>query len=605
MKIDLVFLLKAIKENENIYIFRKEGKRTLRYFSRFFQLDSKAHTIIIDYPYVDGYTHKYLEAGDPISVVFHAAGFRFHFDTKVKEKVTFPTERGTIIPALKIEHPREILDGNRRSLFRAAVYLDKSVKVKYGILENEDMDEPGVLVVDHGQGGIEALMIDISESGTAVKVNRKINIAVGNRLKLVFSLEEQNEEEIEIEGVVRNIRDYPGSKIQVWGIEFIQDKTSQYKKALREIACYVMSRNQENISFFTVNQIVSENPYVQKIVDNEVTEDFLKMLLEKQLPLTEEEYLESLVYVVKIEKFKTRAASQLLMIPFSVKEKYTERMDANHRAAYYILMEALNNAHIPIIANVINNKYLPPEFLSKIAEEGSARMLRLLLANKIKLIAYPEIIDVMEENRNLTSTLKAKIKDLKDSYLKDREPELIPQTEVLEDVKELMAVKDKKGTGAPEAVERDEIREKALKTLQKINQLTVQERVRLALSGMKSERMILAKDQNSFVVLAVIENPQITGEEILRIAQNEKLGKEVIARICENIIWMKDYSIMLAVLKHPYAQISKASAFIKKLNSRDLQDLADNKHCNPVIRSVARELYNKKRVAPASHSRSA
>jgi hypothetical protein len=244
---------------------------------------------------------------------------------------------------------------------------------------------------------------------------------------------------------------------------------------------------------------------------------------------------------------------------------------------------------------VIINQYLPPEFISKIAEEGSARMLRLLLANKIKLIAYPEIIDVMEENRNLTSPLKAKIKDLKDSYLKDREPELIPQAEVLEDVKELIEAKDKKGTDAPEAVERDEIREKALKTLQKINQLTVQERVRLALSGMKSERMILAKGRNSFVVLAVIENPQITGVEILRIAQNEKTGKNVIARICENKNWMKDYSIMLSVLKHPNAPISNASAFIKKLNSRDLQDLADNKHSNPMVRKLARDFYNKKK----------
>jgi hypothetical protein len=593
MKIDLVFLLKAIKENENIYIYRKEGKRTLRYFSRFFQLDSKEHTIIIDYPYVDAYTHKYIEAGDPISVVFHAAGFRFHFDTKVKEKVMYSMGKGARITALKIEHPREILDGNRRSLFRAAVYLDKSIKVKYGILEKEDMEKPGVQIVDYGQGGIEALMIDISEGGTAIKVNRKINIAIGNRLKLVFSLQEQDEEEIEIEGIVRNIRDYPGTKIQVWGIEFIKDKSNLYKKALREIACYVMSRNQENISFFTVNKIVSRNPYVQKIVDNEVTEEFLNMLLDKQLTLTEVEYLESLVYVLKIEKFKTRAAEQLLMIPFSVKEKYTERMDANHRVAYYILMEALNNAHIPIIANIINNKYLPPEFLSKIAEEGNASMLRLLLVKKIKLIAYPEIIDVIEENRSLTSDLKAKIKDLKDSYLKDRQPKLIPQAEVLEDVKELIAAEDKKSAEVPEAVERDEIREKALETLQKINQLNVQERVRLAVSGMKSERMILAKDRNSFVVLAVIENPQITREEILRIAQNEKPGKEVIARICENTIWMKDYSIMYAVLKHPNAQIARVSPFIKKLNSRDLQDLADNRHCNPVIRSVARELYDK------------
>lgn len=597
MKIDLVFLLKAIKENENIYIYHKEGKRTLRYFSRFFQLDSQEHTIIIDYPYVDGYTHKYLEPNDLISVVFHTAGFRFHFDTKVKEKFTIPMGKGTRITALKIEHPREILDGNRRSLFRAAVYLDKTVKVKYRILEKEDMDEPGVLVADHGQGGIEALMIDISENGTAIKVNRKINIALDNRLKLVFSLEEQHENqiEIEIEGIVRNIRDYPGTQIQVWGIEFIKDKTSQYKQALREIACYVMSRNQEDISFFTVNQIVSRNPYVQKIVDHEVTEDFLKMLLDKKLPLTDEEYLESFIYVLKIEKFKTQAASQLLMIPFSVKEKYIERMDANHRVAYYILMEALNNDHIPIIANVINNKYLPPEFLAKIAEEGSAPMLRLLLVKKVKLIAYPEIIDVMEENRSLTSTLKAKIKDLKDSYLKDRESELIPQAEVLEDVKELMAAEKMTGNEVPEAVDSDEIWEEALNTLQKINQLKVQERVRLALSGIKSERMILAKDRNPFVALAVIENPQITVEEVLRIVQNEKTGKDVITRVCENKSWMADYSIMLSVLKHPHVPLLKASAFIKELNPRDLQDLANNKHSPPVFRSYARDYYNKKK----------
>lgn len=58
---------------------------------------------------------------------------------------------------------------------------------------------------------------------------------------------------------------------------------------------------------------------------------------------------------------------------------------------------------------------------------------------------------------------------------------------------------------------------------------------------------------------------------------------------------MEDYSIMLAVLKHPDAPVSKASAFIKKLNSRDLQDLADNRHSNPVIRNVARDFYNKKK----------
>jgi c-di-GMP-binding flagellar brake protein YcgR len=595
MKIDFTFLLKAIQECENIFILHKEKKKTQRYFSRFFKIQHDEQSIAIDFPYADDYSHKRLLENDPISVFFHTAGFRFHFDSKVKEEIHITLKEGIKIPALTIVYPEEILDGNRRSLFRMAVHLDKSIKVKYAILGKEISDKPRVRVMSDGHEytGIEAMMVDISENGVAIEIKRKMNIQIGDTLKLRFRLEEEGKKEIEIKGIARNIRELPGSDIHICGVEFIPGKTTKYKKALQKIVYYIMSRNRENVTFFTVNQIVSKNPIVQRIVDNEATEDLLKMLVSKELLLTEEEYLEGLVYALKIERFKARAYGGLESIPISIKESYVEKKEANHRVAYYILQEAINNANLKIIGAVINHLYLPVEFLLEIANKGTARMLRMMLENEIKLIIDPEIVKAMEENPNATPSIKEKIQNLKESYLNEKETELTSEDEVMEGVTGLIDVADVEEAGITGFLEGDKIKEKTLTTLQKINRLSFQERIKLAFTGTKSERMILTRDRNKFIALALIESPKITEDEVLIIARNKNAPKEVLTKICDNKNWIRNYTIMLSLLKNPKIPIIKAPGFIKKLNQRDLFKLTTDKNIHPVVRNLARYFYKK------------
>ncbi len=526
---------------------------------------------------------------------FHTAGFRFHFDSKVKEEIHFPLNVGIKIPALTIVYPEEILDGNRRSLFRMAVRLDRSVKVKYVILDKEISDKPHVRVTSNGREyeGIAAMMVDISENGVAVEIKRKINIQIGDKLKLQFRLEEEDQKEIEIKGIARNIRKLPGSDIHICGVEFTTGKTTKNKKALRKIAYYIMSRNQENVTFFTVNQIVSKNPIVQRIVDNEITEDLLKMLVSKELVLTQEEYLEGLVYVLKIEKFKARACEVLESIPIPIKEKYIEKANANHRVAYYILQEAINNSNLKIIEGVINNLYLPVEFLVEIAKKGTTRMLRMMLENEIKLIVDPEIVEAMEENPKATTSIRGKIQNLKDSYLNEQETELISEDEVMEGVSDLIAVGDVEEAGITKFLDGDKIRAKALTTLEKINRLSFQERIKLAFTGTKSERMILTRDRNKFIALSLIESPKISEDEVLLIARNRNAPKEVLTKICDNKNWILNYTIMLSLLKNPKIPIKKAPDFIKKLNQRDLFKLTTDRNIHPVVRNLARYFYQK------------
>ena len=75
--------------------------------------------------------------------------------------------------------------------------------------------------------------------------------------------------------------------------------------------------------------MVSKNPLVLKIAEGTPSDELLKYLLSKQLAFTEEEYLESLVFVLPDLRFQERAREMLGLIPQPVKEQYVQKKDAH------------------------------------------------------------------------------------------------------------------------------------------------------------------------------------------------------------------------------------------------------------------------------------
>jgi len=343
-----------------------------------------------------------------------------------------------------------------------------------------------------------------------------------------------------------------------------------------------------------MNELVSKNPIVTKIADGTAKEDLLEMLVARQLPFTEEEYLESFVLALKNENFKARAIEQLKQISESTKSNYIERIAANHRVAYFVLLEALNWKYYKIINKVCKNQALPFEFLVKIGEKGDNAMLEALIDNQVKLIAYPEIIDAIEKNPEASNFVKGKIKEIRDFYLSQEGSTEIKAEDVIDDMKEALAMEQKKTSQSENGDESldDEndmsmFEKKALTTLQEINSMSISERVKLAFSGSKTHRMILVKDPNKMVMMAVIESPKLTGDEVLLIARNKSMPSDAIARIAKNREWVKNYSVVQELVQNPKTPIKEALAFLNKLHITDLKLLAKNKNANPVIRQVA------------------
>jgi hypothetical protein len=358
-----------------------------------------------------------------------------------------------------------------------------------------------------------------------------------------------------------------------------------------------------------MTKIVSKNVLVHKIAEGNAPADLIDMLLQKTLPFTEEEYLEGLVFVLKDENAKVKAVSQLKGISESVKATYIERPEANHRVAFFLLLEALNRKSMPIISKIVRNQALPYQFLLKIAEQGAAPMLEVLLDNQIKMIAYPEILDEIERNPQATNFIKGKIKEFRQFYLEEVEAEEIKEEEVMEDVRELLVqqheqkgkeavIIEEEAEGEEEEEEGlldlEEAEQKALTTLQEINAMSISERIKLALTGSKTQRMILVKDANKMVALAVLESPKIGVDEVSLLARNKSVAGEIISNISKRREWTKNYAIILELVHNPKTPIKDALSFVKKLHMRDLQLMSRDKNVNPVVRQLAMNYFNTK-----------
>jgi len=356
-------------------------------------------------------------------------------------------------------------------------------------------------------------------------------------------------------------------------------------------------------------KLVSKNPIARKIAAGEAKQDMLDLLVARQLPFTEEEYLESLVFLITNEDLKSKVLKQLKAIPETTKLSYIEKSEANHRVAYFLVLEALGRQNNKIITKVIRNQALPVEFLMKIAEKGDTSMLETLLDNQIKLIAYPEIMEIMEGNPGISNFIKGKIQEIREFYLLDNTAEEIPAEEVLEDVKAILfqeqlgQQQEDKETGEKEEDKVGElggledlagVKEKALTTLQEINSMGISDRIKLALTGSKTHRLILVKDSNKMVSLAVLESPKITTDEIIIMAKNKSIASDLIGRISKNREWIKNYPVIVELVQNPKTPVKSALSFINRLHIRDLKLLSHNKNTSPVIREFAANLFSQR-----------
>lgn len=126
--------------------------------------------------------------------------------------------------------------------------------------------------------------------------------------------------------------------------------------------------------------------------------------------------------------------------------------------------------------------------------------------------------------------------------------------------------------------------------LQKIQVLSVGERLQLAMKGGREIRSILIKDTNKQVILAVLDNQKITESEIELIARSRSVPEEALRTISKNRDWMKNYAITYALATNPKTPPGIAVTLVSSLKIKDLVILEKNKNIPELVRIASKRL---------------
>jgi len=132
--------------------------------------------------------------------------------------------------------------------------------------------------------------------------------------------------------------------------------------------------------------------------------------------------------------------------------------------------------------------------------------------------------------------------------------------------------------------------ERSQSILQRLQKLSVSERILLALRGNKEIRTMLLRDTNKEVVMTVLENPKITETEIEILAKSRSVSDEILRKITKKREWMKNYAVILSLVSNPKTPTGIAVKLVSELKTRDLSIIEKNRNVSEGVRSVAKKL---------------
>jgi len=133
--------------------------------------------------------------------------------------------------------------------------------------------------------------------------------------------------------------------------------------------------------------------------------------------------------------------------------------------------------------------------------------------------------------------------------------------------------------------------------LQKINRMSVAEKINAALMGSQEERAVLIHDANKIVSRAVLQSPKLTDQEIESIAMMKNVSEEVLRLVATNRKFIRSYAVARNLVNNPRAPTDVTLQFVNRMNDRDIKELSRNKNVAEVLRDAAFKMVKRKEDA--------
>lgn len=132
--------------------------------------------------------------------------------------------------------------------------------------------------------------------------------------------------------------------------------------------------------------------------------------------------------------------------------------------------------------------------------------------------------------------------------------------------------------------------ERELTVFQMVQRMNVSEKVKFAFKADKEGRALLLKDSSKLVVLATLNSPKITEQEIEGVAKSRNVSEDAIRAITRKREWMANYTIKLGLVGNPKTPIAIVMSQLPLIKTRDLGFLAKDRGVPEAVRNAAQRM---------------
>lgn len=169
-----------------------------------------------------------------------------------------------------------------------------------------------------------------------------------------------------------------------------------------------------------------------------------------------------------------------------------------------------------------------------------------------------------------------------------RDPRIREQLELIRQGKDSIELPDEL---TEENEETEELDEESVQNLSAaIREMSIPQKIKLALLGNMTARALLIRDTNWLVAGFVLQNPRLSENEVQEFSRNKDLDQAVFRTIASNATWMRSYSIKVAIVGNPKTPVDISIKWIKHLHDRDLRNLGKSRDIPQVLVGQCRKL---------------
>jgi hypothetical protein len=279
------------------------------------------------------------------------------------------------------------------------------------------------------------------------------------------------------------------------------------------------------------------------------------------------------------------------------------------------VVEALARTHgrdTSALPKLLRQEALTEEVLCDLADKADEAAGELIGTNEALVLRFPAVIEKLYMNKRVRMSTADRLIDLavrnqleldfpafKQAALAIRD-QLIPEPsdernfsdELFADLeRQAEETKLEEGESICELDEEgnETVVKKALPLFAQVQQASITEKIRMAILGNSTARLLLVRDSNRLVSEAAAKSPRLTENEGTQIAAMRSVSDEVLRLIANNKDLVRSYQVKLNLVTNPRTPFTFASRLLPHLRLNDLRQIARSKNVPGAVNKAAKQ----------------